>query len=168
MSVGVIVNGLDDEQRHQATPPTSPTAPTTSSASDYLRDNMKYDMSQMVQRGYATPSFEKSTLLVDEARTPLIISGPVGGSLRPLRERRRVDPESGARRLRHRRVAAFGEPDRSRQRARRGVAARRRADEGGLPYESRHATLVHQSIRLLRAHKLFQLDKDTSFATAKS
>jgi len=57
-------------------PPTLPTAPTMSSASDYLRDNMKYELSQMVQRGhhYAIVD-EVDSILVDEARTPLIISG---------------------------------------------------------------------------------------------
>ena len=61
----------------------------------------------------------------------------VGGSLRSLRQRERADSAAGPRGLRHRRKAAHGEPDRGRQRARRGDAARGRHHEGGLALRGR-------------------------------
>ncbi len=62
--------------RREATTPTSPTRPTTSSGFDYLRDNMAHDARRMVQRElhYAIVD-EVDSILIDEARTPLIISG---------------------------------------------------------------------------------------------
>jgi preprotein translocase subunit SecA len=62
----------------QPTPATSPTPPTTSFGFDYLRDNMKFALANMVQRGhYFAIVDEVDSILIDEARTPLIISGPV-------------------------------------------------------------------------------------------
>ena len=69
--------------------PTSPTAPTTSSGFDYLRDNMVTYKEQMVQRGhYFAIVDEVDSILIDEARTPLIISGEGDKSHRPLQTSR--------------------------------------------------------------------------------
>src|ERR1700733_16171129 len=77
MSVGVIVHGLDDDQRRQASAADVPYGTNNEFGFDYLRDNMKYDMGQMVQRGHAFAIVDEvDSILVDEARTPLIISGP--------------------------------------------------------------------------------------------
>ena len=77
MTVGVIVHGLDDNQRRQAYAADITYGTNNEFGFDYLRDNMKYDMADMVQRGhfYAIVD-EVDSILVDEARTPLIISGP--------------------------------------------------------------------------------------------
>src|SRR6202050_3045530 len=77
MSVGVIVHGLDDDQRRQAYAADVTYGTNNEFGFDYLRDNMKYDMAQMVQRGHAFAIVDEvDSILVDEARTPLIISGP--------------------------------------------------------------------------------------------
>src|SRR6202046_4656264 len=73
MSVGVIVNGLDDDQRRQSYAADITYGTNNEFGFDYLRDNMKYDMSQMVQRGHAFAIVDEvDSILVDEARTPLI------------------------------------------------------------------------------------------------
>lgn len=78
LSTGVIVHGLSDDQRRAAYACDITYATNNELGFDYLRDNMKYDRGQMVQRGhnYAIVD-EVDSILVDEARTPLIISGPL-------------------------------------------------------------------------------------------
>ncbi|QPQ55772.1 preprotein translocase subunit SecA [Allosphingosinicella flava] len=77
MSVGVIVPNLSDVQRRDAYHSDITYATNNELGFDYLRDNMKYDRAQMVQRpfNYAIVD-EVDSILIDEARTPLIISGP--------------------------------------------------------------------------------------------
>src|SRR5437868_4746618 len=76
LSVGVIVHGLDDDERRRAYASDITYGTNNEFGFDYLRDNMKYEMAHMVQRGhhYAIVD-EVDSILVDEARTPLIISG---------------------------------------------------------------------------------------------
>ena len=127
MSVGVIVHGLDDEERRDAYAADITYGTNNEFGFDYLRDNMKYDMAQMVQRGHAFAIVDEvDSILVDEARTPLIISGPSEDRSGLYAARRHAHPRARSRRLRDRREAAHGEPDRGRQRACRGAAARRR------------------------------------------
>src|SRR5476651_2006476 len=78
LKVGVIVHGLDDEQRKQAYDCDVTYGTNNELGFDYLRDNMKYRLDDMCQRGhfYAIVD-EVDSILIDEARTPLIISGPL-------------------------------------------------------------------------------------------
>ena len=78
LSTGVIVHGVTDEERRAAYACDITYATNNELGFDYLRDNMKYERGQMVQRGhnYAIVD-EVDSILVDEARTPLIISGPL-------------------------------------------------------------------------------------------
>lgn len=77
LSVGVILHGLTDEERQAAYNADITYGTNNEFGFDYLRDNMKYDLSQYVQRemNYAIVD-EVDSILIDEARTPLIISGP--------------------------------------------------------------------------------------------
>jgi len=78
LTTGVIVHGLDDDQRRAAYACDVTYATNNELGFDYLRDNMKYEKSQMVQRDhYFAIVDEVDSILVDEARTPLIISGPL-------------------------------------------------------------------------------------------
>ncbi len=78
LSVGVIVHGLDDQQRQDAYRCDITYGTNNEYGFDYLRDNMKYHESQMVQRGHAFAIVDEvDSILIDEARTPLIISGPL-------------------------------------------------------------------------------------------
>jgi preprotein translocase subunit SecA len=77
LSVGVIVHDLSDEQRREAYASDITYGTNNEFGFDYLRDNMKFDLKDMVQRGhYFCIVDEVDSILIDEARTPLIISGP--------------------------------------------------------------------------------------------
>jgi preprotein translocase subunit SecA len=77
LSVGVIVHDLSDEQRREAYAADITYGTNNEFGFDYLRDNMKFELSDMVQRGhYFCVVDEVDSILIDEARTPLIISGP--------------------------------------------------------------------------------------------
>src|SRR5215510_1897797 len=78
LEVGVIVHGLDDEQRKLAYDADVTYGTNNELGFDYLRDNMKYRLEDMVQRGHIYAIVDEvDSILVDEARTPLIISGPL-------------------------------------------------------------------------------------------
>ena len=77
LSVGVIVHDLDDAQRRAAYAADITYGTNNEYGFDYLRDNMKFELSDCVQRGnYFSVVDEVDSILIDEARTPLIISGP--------------------------------------------------------------------------------------------
>ncbi len=77
LTVGVIVHDLDDNQRRQAYASDITYGTNNEFGFDYLRDNMKFDIKDCVQRGhYFAIVDEVDSILIDEARTPLIISGP--------------------------------------------------------------------------------------------
>jgi preprotein translocase subunit SecA len=77
LTTGVIVHGLDDDERRAAYACDVTYATNNELGFDYLRDNMKYHLNEMVQRGHHFAIVDEvDSILVDEARTPLIISGP--------------------------------------------------------------------------------------------
>ncbi len=76
LSVGVIVHDLDDEQRREAYGSDVTYGTNNEFGFDYLRDNMKFDLNDCVQRGHNFGIVDEvDSILIDEARTPLIISG---------------------------------------------------------------------------------------------
>jgi preprotein translocase subunit SecA len=76
LSVGVIVHGLDDQQRQDAYGTDVTYGTNNEFGFDYLRDNMKFYQNQLVQRGHNFAIVDEvDSILIDEARTPLIISG---------------------------------------------------------------------------------------------
>jgi preprotein translocase subunit SecA len=76
LSVGVIVNELDDDERRQAYAADVTYGTNNEFGFDYLRDNMKFDLKDCVQRGHNFAIVDEvDSILIDEARTPLIISG---------------------------------------------------------------------------------------------
>ncbi len=98
LSVGIIEHDMDDEERRKAYSCDVTYGTNNEFGFDYLRDNMKFEAQDRVQRGhhYAIVD-EVDSILIDEARTPLIISGPVESSqqktytsMRPLAERLRT------------------------------------------------------------------------------
>jgi preprotein translocase subunit SecA len=161
LSVGVIVHGLDDRQRAEAYAADITYGTNNEFGFDYLRDNMKYELAQMAQRGhYFAIVDEVDSILVDEARTPLIISGPLDDrselynaidGLLP-----RLAPEH----------FDLDEKQRSVSLTEAGnvkiedlLAEANLLKEGSL-YDAANATLVHHVNQALRAHTLFQRDKD--------
>src|ERR1700674_4665212 len=78
LSVGVIVHGLSDDERREQYGCDVTYGTNNELGFDYLRDNMKYRLEDMVQRGHVYAIVDEvDSILVDEARTPLIISGPL-------------------------------------------------------------------------------------------
>ncbi len=160
MTVGVIVHGLDDDQRREAYAADVTYGTNNEFGFDYLRDNMKYDMAQMVQRGHAFAIVDEvNSILVDEARTPLIISGPsedrsnlyvAVNALIPSLSREEYELDEKQRTVN---LTDAGNEHAEELLRSAGVM------EGSL-YEASNATLVHHLNQALRAHKLFQRDKD--------
>ena len=160
MTVGVIVHGLDDDQRREAYAADVTYGTNNEFGFDYLRDNMKYDMAQMVQRGHAFAIVDEvDSILVDEARTPLIISGPsedrsnlyvAVNALIPGLSREEYELDEKQRTVN---LTETGNEHAEELLRSAGVM------EGSL-YEASNATLVHHLNQALRAHKLFQRDKD--------
>src|SRR6185312_6650619 len=77
LTTGVIVHGMTDPERKAAYAADVTYGTNNELGFDYLRDNMKYSRDQMVQRGHAYAIVDEvDSIIIDEARTPLIISGP--------------------------------------------------------------------------------------------
>src|SRR5919112_1730389 len=161
LSVGVIVHGLDDGERKASYDCDITYGTNNEYGFDYLRDNMKYEIAQMVQRGhnYAIVD-EVDSILIDEARTPLIISGPVDDrsdlytavdQLVPRLDKTHYDLDE------KQRAVSLTESG--------NVLMEEMLREAGLLkegdlYDAHNATLVHHVNQALRAHTLFQRDKD--------
>ena len=77
LTVGVIQHGMDDQQRQESYGSDITYGTNNEFGFDYLRDNMKFDVAHCVQRGHHFAIVDEvDSILIDEARTPLIISGP--------------------------------------------------------------------------------------------
>jgi preprotein translocase subunit SecA len=161
LTVGVIVHGLDDDQRRAAYAADITYGTNNEFGFDYLRDNMKYELKAMVQRGhnYAIVD-EVDSILVDEARTPLIISGPLDDrselyitidkfipDLKP--EDYDVDEKV--------RAASFTEAGNEKL---ENILREAGLLKGESLYDVENVTVVHHINQALRAHRLFQRDKD--------
>ena len=95
MSVGVIQHELNDQQRQVAYGADITYGTNNEFGFDYLRDNMKFELASMVQRGHHFAIVDEvDSILIDEARTPLIISGPGGSVDRPLLRGGQDHPEA--------------------------------------------------------------------------
>ena len=161
MSVGVIVHGLDDDERRKAYASDITYGTNNEYGFDYLRDNMKYSIEEMVQRGHFFAIVDEvDSILVDEARTPLIISGPSEDRsdlyksvdiLIPSLKREDFELDEKQR--------TVNLTEAGNEHVEELLRAAGLMKEGSL-YEASSVTLVHHVNQALRAHKLFQLDKD--------
>ncbi|WP_284177543.1 preprotein translocase subunit SecA [Rhabdaerophilum sp. SD176] len=161
MSVGVIVHGLDDEQRKAAYACDITYGTNNEFGFDYLRDNMKYDFAQMCQRGHVFGIVDEvDSILIDEARTPLIISGPTEDrselynaidALIPRLVKEDFEVDEKARTVH---LTEVGNEHIEQLLAEAGILK-----EGTL-YDAANSSLVHHVNCALRAHTLFTRDKD--------
>ncbi|HEY8578786.1 MAG TPA: preprotein translocase subunit SecA, partial [Beijerinckiaceae bacterium] len=161
MSVGVIVHGLDDEQRREAYAADITYGTNNEFGFDYLRDNMKYELAHMVQRGHAFSIVDEvDSILIDEARTPLIISGPSEDKSDLYHAIDKLIPqlEKGHYEIDEKqRTAHLTEAGNERiEELLRGANLLR---EGSL-YDASNVTVVHHVQQALKAHTLFQRDKE--------
>ncbi|WP_376703103.1 preprotein translocase subunit SecA [Mesorhizobium sp. ISC25] len=161
LKVGVIVHGLSDEERRVAYAADVTYATNNELGFDYLRDNMKYERAQMVQRGHSYAIVDEvDSILVDEARTPLIISGPLEDrsemyntidtfiiQLQPQdyeideKQKTSIFTEEGTEKLENMLRDA-------------GLL------KGESLYDVENVAIVHHVNNALKAHRLFQRDKD--------
>src|SRR5580698_225176 len=94
LTVGVIVHDLDDNQRREAYAADITYGTNNEFGFDYLRDNMKFELKECVQRGhYYAIVDEVDSILIDESRTPLIISGPTDQTTDKYARARKIIPE---------------------------------------------------------------------------
>ena len=161
LTTGVIVHGLDDEQRRAAYACDITYGTNNEFGFDYLRDNMKYDFAQMSQRGHTFAIVDEvDSILIDEARTPLIISGPTEDRSELYTQIDAIIPML---------VAADYELDEKQRTVHLTEAGNEHIEEllttAGLLkettlYDAANSTLVHHVTSALRAHTLFTKDKD--------
>ena len=166
LEVGVIVHGIDDQQRKRAYLADITYGQNNEFGFDYLRDNMKFSLEEYVQRelNFAIVD-EVDSILVDEARTPLIISGPSEESTELYGTIDHIIPKLRAGRKVEKGEEEEGdffvdEKHKSATLTEQGVG---RVEELlGIDnlYDIRHQNVLHHVVQALRAHTLFKLDID--------
>jgi len=161
MSTGIIVHGLSDEERRAAYACDITYATNNELGFDYLRDNMKYERGQMTQRGhhYAIVD-EVDSILIDEARTPLIISGPLEdrSELYNTIDAFMARLEEGDYEVDEKqRTATFTEEGTEKM---ENLLREAKLFRGESLYDVENVAIVHHLNNALKAHRLFQRDKD--------
>ena len=163
LTVGCIIHDMDDEERHEAYGADITYGTNNEYGFDYLRDNMKFSLEHMVQRPFNYAIIDEvDSILIDEARTPLIISGPtqdnsalytlINGIIPQLDEKDYDKDEKG-------RSVVLTEEG-----VQRVEAMLSGNDEilkpGTELYDIENVAVVHHINQALKAHKLFSLDTD--------
>ncbi|HKK37754.1 MAG TPA: preprotein translocase subunit SecA, partial [Paracoccaceae bacterium] len=161
LTTGVVVPGIDDAARQAAYACDVTYATNNELGFDYLRDNMKYRLEDMVQRGHAFAIVDEvDSILVDEARTPLIISGPAEDSAELYRAVDALIPGLSPDHVEideKQRSASFTDEGNEAIEALMREAGL--LEEDASLYDPGSVTLVHHANQALRAHRLFQKDQ---------
>ena len=161
LTVGVIVHGLDDEQRKKEYDCDVTYGTNNELGFDYLRDNMKYRLEDMVQRGHIYAIVDEvNSILIDEARTPLIISGPLDDRSEFYNTIDTYMPKLEK--------ADFEVDEKQRTVVLTEAGMQKMEDtlqadnllKGDSLYDVENVSTVHHVNQALRAHKLFHRDKD--------
>lgn len=156
LSVGVIVHDLSDQERKEAYGYDITYATNNELGFDHLRDNMKYELGDYVQR---PPNFaivdECDSILIDEARTPLIISGPSEDQVDKYYKINKIIPH-----LKKETHFTMEEKNRSVALTEEGNTKVEELLEVGNIYDPQNLNLVHHIYQGLKAHHLFRLDVD--------
>ncbi|CTQ56542.1 preprotein translocase subunit SecA [Roseibium album] len=161
LTVGCITHGLSDEERRDAYAADVTYGTNNEFGFDYLRDNMKHDRESMVQREHSFAIVDEvDSILVDEARTPLIISGPLEDrsefynsvdTFVPNLTEEDYELDEKAR------SATFTEAGNEKLEKLLSEAGLLKGDS---LYDVENVSVVHHLQQALKAHKLFQRDKD--------
>jgi preprotein translocase subunit SecA len=161
LSVGVIVHGLSDEERREQYARDVTYGTNNELGFDYLRDNMKHRLEDMVQRGHVYAIVDEvDSILVDEARTPLIISGPLDDrsdfyntidTFIPKLDKSDYEVDE------KQRTVTLTEAGMERLEGMLRDAGLLKSDS---LYDVENVSVVHHVNQALRAHKLFQRDRD--------
>src|SRR4249919_689127 len=156
LTVGVIVHDLDDEQRRAAYAADLTYGTNNEFGFDYLRDNMKYDLASCVQRGHQFAIVDEvDSILIDEARTPLIISGPSEESTDKYFKIDKIIPK-----LIQDIDYTLDEKHRTATLTEEGVSKCERMLGLGNMYDPAHMETIHHVYQGLRAHTLYKRDVD--------
>ena len=156
MTIGVIVHDLDDKQRREAYAADITYGTNNEFGFDYLRDNMKYDLVDCVQRGHHFCIVDEvDSILIDEARTPLIISGPAEESTDKYYKIDKIIPK-----LVQEIDYTIDEKQRTATLTEEGVSKTERLLGLGNLYDPAHMETIHHVYQALRAHTLYKLDTD--------
>ena len=163
MSVGVIVNGLSQGERQRAYASDITYGTNNEFGFDYLRDNLVFSVAEMVQRGHHFAIVDEvDSILIDEARTPLIISGPAEDSSDLYRAADHIvhelvqDPTTYDKDEKARSVSLT---EMGSQRVEDMLVAAKIIEEGNL-YDIYNVSVLHHVTQSLRAHTLFSRDVD--------
>ena len=156
LTVGTVLHGLDDEERKAAYGADITYGTNNEFGFDYLRDNMKFDRASIVQGelNFAIVD-EVDSILVDEARTPLIISGPAEKSTHLYYQVNTIIPK-----LVREKDFTIDEKARSAVLTEDGVAAAERMMKVDNLYDPKYIELLHHINQALKAHTLFKRDVD--------
>ena len=156
LSVGCIVHGLDEPQRKEAYDADVTYGTNNEFGFDYLRDNMKFDLEELVQREYNFAIVDEvDSILIDEARTPLIISGPAEKSTRLYQDVNRLIPK-----LQNETHYTIDEKARTASLTEEGVSRCESLLRVDNLYDPRHMEILHHINQALKAHTLFKRDVD--------
>ena len=156
LTTGIIVHGLSDEQRKEAYNADITYGTNNEFGFDYLRDNMKFYANQLVQRGHNFAIVDEvDSILIDEARTPLIISGASDESTGLYRQMDEV-----VRRLQPEVHFTVDEKARTAMLTEEGVAQCERILSVDNLFDPASITLQHHILQSLRAHHAYRRDVD--------
>jgi preprotein translocase subunit SecA len=156
LTIGVIVHDLDDVQRRAAYAADITYGTNNEFGFDYLRDNMKYDLASCVQRGHQFAIVDEvDSILIDEARTPLIISGPSEESTDKYFKIDKIIPK-----LIQDIDYTLDEKHRTATLTEDGVSKTERLLSLGNLYDPAHMETIHHVYQALRAHTLYKRDVD--------
>src|SRR2546428_11382370 len=156
LSVGVIVHDLDDDERRRAYAADITYGTNNEFGFDYLRDNMKYDLADCVQRGHNFGIVDEvDSILIDEARTPLIISGPAEESTDKYYRIDKIIPK-----LIQEIDYTIDEKHKTATLTEEGISKCERLLSLGNLYDPAHMETIHHVYQALRAHTLYKRDVD--------
>ena len=156
LTVGVIVHGLDDQERQESYNSDVTYGTNNEFGFDYLRDNMKFRLEDCVQRPHNFAIVDEvDSILIDEARTPLIISGPAEESTDKYYKINRIIPS-----LKKDADYTIEEKTKTVALTEEGNIRVEKLLNAGNLYDPANVDLVHHVHQALKAHALFQLDVD--------
>ncbi len=156
LSMGCVMHGLDDAQRQAAYGSDITYGTNNEFGFDYLRDNMKFEKESLVQRDlYFAIVDEVDSILVDEARTPLIISGPAEKSTDMYYRVNTIIPQ-----LKQEKHYTIDEKARSSVLTEEGIAHSEKVMGVENLYDPGNIDALHHLNQALKAHTLFKRDVD--------
>ncbi|OHC75008.1 MAG: preprotein translocase subunit SecA [Rhodospirillales bacterium RIFCSPLOWO2_12_FULL_58_28] len=161
LTVGCIIHGLNDDQRREAYAADVTYGTNNELGFDYLRDNMKFTLGAMVQRPFNFSIVDEvDSILVDEARTPLIISGATEDTSELYIALNKIIPKlSDDDFEKDEKVRAVTFTENGTENLERLLREAELLREGSM-YDIANVSLVHHANQALRAHKLFARDTD--------